>query len=279
MANGGTQSLSRFERFLGSILGYDVRDVDEPVPKSLPSPQSTMRAIPDIPKEKIKALAEQIRHMTPDEQKAAAAVFGHSISPENIRVGHDPTATDTTLRGWVDQRLPTVVFMAGGDSPDAPRTFLHELTHTWQNQSANKWSDEPEHSTYDYEFWQGLNLPFEKYGQEEQADMVRDKIGQALDYVQGHPVTTLPRADVAFLDSVKQRYFPKLGEREGPGGIGMLRPVSVSEWEGEPVQKGNAPSSGYYRHVDPFALEEPPTKTQQSVVDAWQNYMSRQGAR
>jgi hypothetical protein len=187
--------LSPFQKLLAQLGGYDVSTPELP-PVHNPIP----KAVPDIPVSRIRDLAAQISPLTADESAGIQQKFGANLDPSSLRKGVDQTAAGTNLEGWHDTKVPTIIFRSPTAS-NPGRTLNHEATHVWQQLGNVPGESEP---IYDYS--KSEDLPFKDLTHEQQAEMVADQRPKAQEYIKQHPTQLFPRPDIAFLDSVKQRY-------------------------------------------------------------------------
>jgi hypothetical protein len=171
-------------------------DYNEPPPA--PHPQSPLAGLGP---ETIKKIAHQTRALTAKEAQVIRNKFGDAVNPDDIRLGYDAGASGTNLRGYVlSKKLPTVEFYPT-DMNDAS-DILHESTHVWQNLLNNRYTQMGERGDYEY----GKGTKFQGAGEDQQAEMMKFGEPGAAEFVKSHPAGRPPLGDMAFLDSVRQRY-------------------------------------------------------------------------
>ena len=123
------------------------------------------------------------RALTAGERILAATIFGKAIDYDQVRVHRrkwfpfQPKSAIMAPDGhlWVHPKSD----LWSDDYSDAPvglqGLFLHEMTHIWQAQTRGRWylvlMRHP-FCRYRYSFVPGR--PFERYGLEQQAEVVRD---------------------------------------------------------------------------------------------------------
>ena len=122
------------------------------------------------------------RRLTPDERHLAASMFGDAIDYDRVRMHH---------RRWWWFHPPTHTMSPDGDLWFHPRSgaycanfcdqslglqahFMHEMTHVWQAQKRGKWwLPLMRHPWCSYQYRLKAGQPFERYGIEQQAEIVR----------------------------------------------------------------------------------------------------------
>lgn len=122
------------------------------------------------------------RPLTGGERKLAASMFGDAIDYDRVRVNR---------RKWFPFQPKRAIMAPDGhlwvhpkghlwrdDYAAAPLNmqalFLHEMTHVWQAQRRGKWYlPTRRHPFCRYDYAVRAGLPFERYGLEQQAEIVR----------------------------------------------------------------------------------------------------------
>ncbi len=135
------------------------------------------------------------RPLTQAERQLAARMFGASIDLDPVRIRKrkwwlfQPRHTVMAPRGNIHfhPRGDSYCACFGDGTPAGQGLFLHEMTHIWQHQSGiNLLLRRHPFCRYDYDFEVGK--PFERYGIEQQAEIVRHvflmRLGRS---VQGKP--------------------------------------------------------------------------------------------
>jgi hypothetical protein len=190
--------------------------------------------------ESIKRIAMQSRRLTPKESDAIRKKFGKSVDPNDIRIAYDSGVSGTNLRGYVmSRRLPTVEFYPPDERAEVPESLLHETTHVWQNLIKGKYTN-PDRPGYEYDQANAESTPFTELGSDQQAEMIQNNVGSAERFVQGHPAGSGPLGDMAFLDSVRQRYEKSGLDADTAARLASGQPGahSVAEWShGQPKFK------------------------------------------
>lgn len=120
------------------------------------------------------------RPLTPGERSLAASMFGEAIDYDAVRLHRrkwiffQPVKTTMAPDGhiWFHPRSPYWRDDFAGS--DQEGHFLHEMTHVWQAQTRGRWylvlMRHP-FCCYRYSFMPGW--PLERYGLEQQAEIVR----------------------------------------------------------------------------------------------------------
>jgi hypothetical protein len=127
-------------------------------------------------------VTERSRPLTPGERKLARSVFGNAVDYDPVRVHR---------RKWIFFQPANIVMSPTGGiwvhpqsdnwsddyakaEPWLQELFIHEMTHVWQAQTKGKWylplMRHP-FCRYDYAYRPGR--PFDRYGLEQQAEIVR----------------------------------------------------------------------------------------------------------
>lgn len=121
-----------------------------------------------------------IRFLTPAETKLAESVFGSAIDYSSVRIANSkwaffqPRKTVMAPRGVIHFHPRGDLYCAdfcGADLTDQG-LFIHEMTHVWQHQQGvNLLLRRHPFCRYNYNLVPGQ--PLEKYGIEQQAEIVR----------------------------------------------------------------------------------------------------------
>lgn len=122
------------------------------------------------------------RPLTPSERALAAAMFGDAIAYDQVRIhnrkwwplqpAHIAMAPDGHL--WLHPKggLYCDDFCAG--PLDQQGLFIHEMTHVWQAQTRGRWwLPLMRHPFCRYDYTIRPGKPFDRYGIEQQAEIVR----------------------------------------------------------------------------------------------------------
>lgn len=124
----------------------------------------------------------QQRPLTPAERTLVAGLFGNAIDSDAVRIRHwrwwpfQPTRITMAPMGHIHIPPKSPVWRdCFADSDIGMQAFfLHEMTHVWQAQTKGRWylplMRHP-FCRYPYDFTSGK--PFERYGIEQQAEIVR----------------------------------------------------------------------------------------------------------
>lgn len=124
----------------------------------------------------------EIRGLTEGERSLAASIFGSAIDYDRVRVHRRAwwpfqprkiaMAPDGDL--WLHPKGPHWCADFACAAPGAQGLFIHEMTHVWQAQTRGRWwlplMRHP-FCRYDYAIEPGR--PFDRYGIEQQAEIVR----------------------------------------------------------------------------------------------------------
>jgi len=197
---------------LGDLLTTDLHDSDVPPPPPLASAPGSPLA--GLGPETIKRIALQSRRLVPSEAKAIKDAFGDAVNPDDIRIAFDRGAAGTNLRGYViSKELPTVEFFPTDTGYSVPTELLHETTHVWQNLLHRRYTAPETHSRkmeqYQYNPALVSEKTFPSFATEQQGDIVKNDEPGARRFIQQHPASRPFQGDLAFLDSVRQRYQTK----------------------------------------------------------------------
>lgn len=120
------------------------------------------------------------RPLTPSERALAHAMFADAIDLDIVRIRlrkwwpFQPRAVTMAPRGHIHFHPEGSSYCAcfGRDSIAGQGLFIHEMTHVWQHQNGiNLILRRHPFCRYDYAFQPGR--PFERYGIEQQAEIVR----------------------------------------------------------------------------------------------------------
>ena len=124
------------------------------------------------------------RPLTPGEIELAQSVFGAAIDYERVRLVRGKW-WPLQPRGIVMAPMGHIHFHPHGDqwSEDFAREplsaqglFIHEMTHVWQAQSKGRfWLPLMRHPFCRYDYALRAGRPFDRYGIEQQAEIVRHR--------------------------------------------------------------------------------------------------------
>jgi len=144
--------------------------------------------------------ASSVRALTPGERAMAVSVFGRAFDCDSVRIHRakwfplQPKRTIMAPDGhiWVPPESGFWTEDYASATPGLQGLFIHEMTHVWQAQTKGRWylvlMRHP-FCRYRYEFREGQ--PFERYGLEQQAEIVRHVFLQR----SGYPVAGAPPLD------------------------------------------------------------------------------------
>lgn len=122
------------------------------------------------------------RPLTPGERALVAEVFGAAINPDPVRIRRhrwfpfQPVGTVMAPMGHIHfaPACPRYCEDFGDADLSAQGLFIHEMVHVWQAQQRGRWwlplMRHP-FCRYGYAYREGQ--PFERYGIEQQAEIVR----------------------------------------------------------------------------------------------------------
>jgi hypothetical protein len=171
-------------------------------------------------------VAKRARVLTEGERNLAASIFGRAIDYDAVRVKHrkwfpfQPRNTLMAPTGHVHVPRSSDHWSENyaAERPSLQGLFIHELTHVWQAQTRGKYylplMRHP-FCRYNYELVPGR--PFESYGLEQQAEIVRHAFLAGL----GLPITTSAEALAALLpfagEAVRSLKAPAFEGRDRTG--------------------------------------------------------------
>jgi hypothetical protein len=120
------------------------------------------------------------RPLTGAERLLAASMFGDAIALDAVRISRrrwwplQPRQVVMAPRGHIHFHPECTAYVPcfGAAAPSGQGLFLHEMTHVWQHQAGiNLLLRRHPFCRYRYDFVPGK--PFERYGIEQQAEIVR----------------------------------------------------------------------------------------------------------
>jgi hypothetical protein len=122
------------------------------------------------------------RPLTVAERNLAASMFGAAISYEPVRIYRrrwmpfQPRHVAMAPMGHIHFHPATHLWSDdfGADLPWRQALFLHEMTHVWQAQQRGRWYlPLMRHPFCRYDYTLKPGQPFERYGLEQQGEIVR----------------------------------------------------------------------------------------------------------
>jgi hypothetical protein len=143
------------------------------------------------------------RALSSEERAMTHAIFGESIDMDKVRIRRrkwwlfQPKGIVMAPRGHIHFHPASETFCTcfGASDPSGQGLFIHEMTHVWQHQSGlNLLLRRHPFCRYGYVFKPGK--PFNRYGIEQQAEIVRHVFLMR----QGWPVENAP--PLAMLEAI-----------------------------------------------------------------------------
>ncbi len=122
------------------------------------------------------------RGLTPGEVALVRSVFGEAVDCERVRIHRrrwfplQPRNTVMAPCGHIHFHPASVHFREDFSSADIALRglFIHEMTHVWQSQARGRWYlPLMRHPLCRYDYTLVAGRPFERYGIEQQAEIVR----------------------------------------------------------------------------------------------------------
>jgi hypothetical protein len=122
------------------------------------------------------------RPLTPGERALAASMFGDAIDYDPVRIVHrkwfpfQPRETAMAPCGHIHFHPQGSLWSDdfSAESLSLQALFIHELTHVWQAQERGKYYlPLMRHPFCRYDYAVRADWPFERYGLEQQAEIVR----------------------------------------------------------------------------------------------------------
>ncbi len=162
------------------------------------------------------------RGLTIGEAALLKGIFGDTINTDSIRANLHPQGYDDIV-GSVDTGKVAADFWGPENSskdfskePNGYKfgTFVHELTHVWQNQTERKYTNDTAPTAKDkYTYTLSSKSKFEDYRVEQQAAIIEDYARRYL-----HPSKSFTYLDAAYKDAESMSpLLKKVVETEFPG--------------------------------------------------------------
>ncbi|MDI1226564.1 MAG: hypothetical protein PSY14_02620 [bacterium] len=146
-----------------------------------------------------------IRKLTEGEARILKGIFGETINIDTIRANMHPQGYDDIVGSVDSGKLEADFWGPENSSKDFSTeknaykfgTFVHELTHVWQNQTERKYTNESAPVAKDkYTYTVSSKSKFEDYRVEQQAAIIEDYARRFL-----HPSKSFTYLDAAYKDA------------------------------------------------------------------------------